>query len=362
MEMFEQETYINSFTHQIMWASAPTEARRGDSLTKKLRDFSVKYVKISDADMTRSKELVRDYIENQVMMHCRQNSSLPILRLEYTGSVYEGLKTEAADEVDVMVVLKTTKQEVMSEDRGIPGYVRLKASASSKLRSYSTPEGYINPERLRNGWFSSLVVKAVNAFNQSLRYSDVHLVVRYHGPAVQIDINSKRTGEKLLSTDLVLCVQLGSDNYFVAKSYTGRRRVPAPELLWRQSFSLKEKALLQHMDRDGGCRHELLRIVKTIVKREPTSLGELESYHLKTAFMHYITETSYNWASQNSLGEYFRGFLGVVQRYLERGHLPHYWLPSINLLEDINPVVVQSMADRIKRILNSETEMNKVLA
>ena len=362
MKMFEEKTYIYSFIHQIMWASAQAEARRGDPLTKKLRDFSVKYVKILDADMTRSKELVRNYIENQVMMHCRQNSALPISRLEYTGSVYEGLKTEAADEVDVMVVLKTIKQEVMIEDTGIPGYVRLKASPSSKLRSYSSPEGYINPERLRNGWFSSLVVKAVNAFHQSSPYSDVHLVVRYHGPAIQIDINRRRTGEKLLSTDLVPSFQLGNDDYFVAKSYTGRKRVPANELLWRQSFSLKEKAILQHMDTDGGCRHELLRIVKTIVKRERTSLGELESYHLKTAFMHYIEENRYNLASQNSLGEHFRGFLGVVQRYLERGHLPHYWLPGVNLLEDINPVVVQKMADRIKRILNSETEMNKVLA
>ena len=360
MKMFEQETYINSLTHQIMSASGQTEARRGDSLTKKLRDFSVKYVKISDADTTRSKELARNYIENQVMMHCRQNSSLPILRLEYTGSVYEGLKTEAADEVDVMVVLKTTNQEVMGEDRGIPGYVRLKASTSSKLRSYSTDEGYIIPERLRNGWFSSLVAKAVNAFNQSSLYSDVDLVVRYHGPAIQIDINRKRTGEKLLSNDLVPCFQLGPESYFVAKSYTGR--VSAAELLWRQSFSLKEKAILQHMDPDGGCRHELLRIVKTIVKRERTSLGELESYHLKTAFMHYIKEKPYNWTSQNSLGEHFLGFLGFVQRYLERGHLPHYWLPGINLLEDINPVVVRQMADRIKRILNSEIEMNRVLA
>ena len=67
----------------------------------------MKYVKISEVDMARSRELVRNYVEGQVMVYCRQNSALPILRLEYTGSVYEGLKTEAADEVDVMVVLKT---------------------------------------------------------------------------------------------------------------------------------------------------------------------------------------------------------------------------------------------------------------
>lgn len=81
----------------------------GDAiLTTKLREFLANHVKISEADMTRSKKLVKDFIENQVMWYCRKKSTLPILRLEYAGSVYERLKTEAADEVDVMVVLKTS--------------------------------------------------------------------------------------------------------------------------------------------------------------------------------------------------------------------------------------------------------------
>jgi len=332
------------------------------TLTKKLRDFSVKYVKISEADMARSRELVRNYVEGQVMVYCRQNSALPILRLEYTGSVYEGLKTEAADEVDVMVVLKTNRQEVTVEDPGIPGYVRIKAATGSKFRTYASPEGYINPERLRNGWFYSLVVQAVNAFNSRSPNSDVHLIVRYHGPAIQLDITRKGTGEVLLSTDLVLCIHTGADDYFVAKSYAGRRRVPHSELLWRQSFSLKEKAMLQHMDTDRGCRHELLRIVKTIVKRERTSLGALETYHLKTAFMFYMREKPNNWSGQSSLGEHFVAFLRKMQTYLERGNLPHHWLPGVNLLEDINPVVIEKMAYRFKSILNSPTEMNKILA
>ena len=349
----------------LAMALSRPEGSRGNPLTKKLRDFSVKYVKISEADMARSRELVRSYIESQVMDYCRKNSlpprGLPILRLEYTGSVYEGLKTEAADEVDVMVVLKTTRQEVTVEHTGIPGYARLKASGSSNIRQYADREGYIIPKRLRDAWFYSLVVQAVDAFNKKPQFCDVYLVARYHGPAVQIDILSKVTNQHLLSTDLVPCFQLESGDYYVAKSYSGDRRSSQADLLWRQSFSLKEKAKLQHMDRDGGCRHELLRIVKTLVKRQPTSLGTLESYHLKTAFMHYMDAKPANWKGLDSLGEHFRGFLQKLQGYLERGFLPHYWLESVNLLEDINKGVVRQMADRMKRILNSEVEMNKVL-
>ena len=338
-------------------AQSQLQARRGNTLTKKLRDFSVKYVKISEADMTRSRELVTSDIENQVIEYCRRNSILPILNLEYTGSVYEGLKTEAADEVDIMVVLKTTMQEVTVEDAEVAGYARLKASTASSLRKYASHEGYIIPERLRNGWFHSLIDQAVRAFQNSSRY----LVTRYHGPAIQIEFKSRSTNQLLLSTDLVPCFQLGSNDYFVAKSYTGQRRVANPELLWRQSFSLREKTKLQHMDRDGGCRHELLRIVKTIVTRERTSLGALESYHLKTTFMHYIDKKPHNWNAQNSLGEHFLGFLAELQGYLERRNLPHYSLRGVNLLEDINPVLTQNMAGRVRRILTSEAVRNEIL-
>ena len=341
---------------------AQAQAKKGDqSLTKKLRDYSVEYVKISEADMTYTRTLVKNYIEDQIMRYCRQNSTIPILRLEYTGSVYERLKTEAADEVDVMVVIKTTTSEVMvvNEQPGVPGYAKLVARPDSVFcKPEYASEGYINPERIRNRWFYSLVVQAVSQSPRSV----VYMVVRAHGPAVQLDIFKTETREKLVSADLVPCFQIGPDSYYVTKPYSGRQHVSNPDLLWRQSFSLKEKGIVEYMDRDFGCRHELLRIVKTIVNKNPSSLGSLESYHLKTAFMHYIKGKRQNWAGPNSLGEHFDGFLLELQRFLENGKLPHYWLPGVNLLEDIKQTVIDKTADRLKRIRNSETEMKKILA
>ena len=331
-----------------------------ETLTRKLRTYSVKNVKITEADMARTKKLIKDCIEDQVMKYCQQNSPLPILKLEYTGSVYEGLKTEAADEADIMVVLKTARQEVAPENTEIPGYARLKARDNSRLRHYASSAGYIFPERLRNGWFNSLVARAVNNFNNT-SISDVHLGVRYHGPATQIDIRKKTTNEILLSTDLVPCFQTGPDDYFVPKSFTFKG-FSHPELLWRQSFSLKEKAILQHMDFDQGCRHELLRVVKTIVnKEERSSLRPLRSYHLKTAFMHYIKENPVNW-DNNSLGRHFYGFLQRLRTSLAEKNLPHYWLPRVNLLEeDLSPVVIHQMENRLENILTSNTKLSQIL-
>jgi len=59
--------------------------------------------------MASTRELVKDVVEGQVMRYCLQNSKLPIRKVEFTGSAYEGLQTDAAEKVSVMVVLKTTK-------------------------------------------------------------------------------------------------------------------------------------------------------------------------------------------------------------------------------------------------------------
>ena len=184
--------------------------------------------------------------------------------------------------------------------------------------------------------------------------------MRYHGPAVQLDIMKRGTYKKLLSVDLVPCFETDCNEYLVPKP-NASLNVRHPELFWRRSFSLREKHMLQCMDRDDhGCRHELLRIVKTLFKRELTSSVPLQSYHLKTAFMHYIRKTGENWNGRNSLGKHFVGFLEELQSHLEVDNLQHFWLPGINLLEDTNPAVVQQMGNRL--ILNSEAEINYILS
>ena len=129
---------------------AEAEAREEDALTltKKLRDFSVKYVKISEEDMTLVRKFVKEYIEDKIIMYCRENSKIQILKLEYTGSFYERLKTEAADEVDIMVVFRTQTAEITAIESDVPGYVLLMAKESSVVRKYAWDNGFISPKRI----------------------------------------------------------------------------------------------------------------------------------------------------------------------------------------------------------------------
>ena len=328
---------------------ALAQARRGDatSLTKKLRDFSAKYVKISDVDKTRTGTLVNDYIENQIIEFCRQKSELQILNLQYTASFYERLKTEAADEVDIMVVLGTPSSEIEVIASEVPGYVRLRAKGNPIFCKYLGYEGYLDPGSFRDRWFRSIVQRAVNNIKPKAPFSDVRLVVRTHGPAVQVDIFRKGSEEKLLSVDLVPCFHV-RDSWYVPRPFKGKRFVFSHKGFWSQSFSLEEKQVLESMDqKDHGCGHELLRIVKTMIKGQVTSLP-LDSYYLKTAFMHYIERHSQDWVSKDALGKHFLGYLGEVLLYLESGNLPRYNLPDVNLLNDFSEVAVKQMANRLK--------------
>jgi len=145
--------------------------------------------------MLRAKKLVKDYVEDEVIPYCKRNSPLPLLRLEYTGSMYEGLKCEVADEADLMVVLDTTDLEVVLEEA--PGYAKIKEDINSTLlRRYVDQWGYIIPARIRLAWFYSLVTKAKNAFEMKLPLSPVCLRVSSHGPAVKFDIILDATGAK----------------------------------------------------------------------------------------------------------------------------------------------------------------------
>ena len=124
---------------------------------------------------------------------------------------------------------------------------------------------------------------------------------------------------------------------------------------------MKEKARLQDMDKeDQGCRHELLRIVKTIMRAE-TNFAKLTSYHLKTVFLHYNSDSRLQW-SPDMLGKRFIEYMEMLYEALAQNWLSHFWLQeSVNLFDDIPWKTLENMANRMRKILDNDKERRKVL-
>ena len=150
--------------------------------------------------------------------------------------------------------------------------------------------------------------------------SNLDFVVRQHGPSVQRISSVKEPGRSFCQLISSLAFKLGPMNI------SCQNAIPGTIASRESHFHLRKNTCWSAWikNNDHGCRHELQRIVKTIVRIERTSLGQLTSYYLKTAIMHYIKEKPSNWNGRNSLGEHFVGFLAALRTFLRKENLPNY--------------------------------------
>ena len=352
-------------------------------LLKSLRKFYSGVVKIPQKETQWARERISKYLE-PILALCRKNNQEMISHYEYTGSFYERLKTEKADEIDIMVALKGKESDFeVSEDT--KGYALLKPMHISRFANPTfTNSEFIMPSKVRQ-WFFGLVQKSVNEFVKSKEKESlpVDLVVTDNGPAITLvltdketpkakDDKVKKTKKKMkLAADLVPAFLLSDDKHYVAKPLPTTDSEEATsfdksERLWRQSFSLKEKELLKNIDKPqssqyGGCRHELVRITKTVRRKDPT-LARLTSYHIKTAFLHYQDniKAEEEWRS-NMLAKRFIDFLQFIMEMVKNESLPNYFIADLNLLQEIGKDTLTNIEGRLTKLVNSFQECNKIL-
>ena len=195
---------------------------------------------------------------------------------------------------------------------------------------------------------------------EQLRHIDDRIKLSYHGPAVQMDVmHWPNTSEKFYSVDMVPMIEIprGNDEseYYVAKPI---KRLTSHQDAWRKSFSLEEKRRLVTADKDNGCRKQVFRVLKVIRNRE-AGLMQLTSYHLKTALLRTMDQQS-KWGT-DFLGQRMMDVIGQLEKDLDNGDMRNYYLPEVNLLQGIGDDAVLNMHNRLKRMMQSEQEMMKLL-
>ena len=255
------------------WRSKP-------EVTAMLQQFHEKYARqpttaIEEAKPTHTK--YTDYLAKEL-------KNLEICsRVEYTGSAYEGVKVSNDIEFDIMVIEKDGNQTINAVQTPIPGYYYLPEGNSSN----------ISPDK-KVADFCGTLQDLINKHPEMSRL----VMLRYHGPAVQMDVYrsevDRMRNNVWYSVDVVLSYAAKQDQQeclLVAKPLKSVEGEPEMKDAWRLSFSLEEKELFDGMDRDNGCRKKVLRILKVLRNRE-AGLKKLTSYHLKTALFYEMKEVS----------------------------------------------------------------------
>lgn len=140
--------------------------------------------------------------------------------------------------------------------------------------------------------------------------------------------------------------------------------IPKPlknvQTTWRRSFSREEKRILKTLDQGNGCRRKVARVIKAMFKGEPT-LRPFTSYYIKTTLL--LTVQSFpdmSWKTSD-VTERVLDVLGAIEFYLKQRYLPHYFIPSINLLVDMKEHVKLNMLKRVRSLRRYEDKFVKAI-
>ena len=175
------------------------------------------------------------------------------------------------------------------------------------------------------------------------------------------------------SVYLVAVCRISHDDCYVAKPYKLLNSEPVVlnsfnNNTWKFSFSLKEKQLFDGMDRDSLCRKPAMRVLKAFLSKN-NELICLTSYHVKTILLHNLEDRdnpfniSKRWWPQNKvLGARVAELHCDLCRALKYKELKHYFVPEENLLSDINPIALDNMANRVKRLCTNKKEIMNILS
>lgn len=313
-------------------------------------------------------------------VHYKQNATS-------VGSYYQGLKVEKADEFDFSIPFHigtkltwvpagkqqhfgfndpsqndeaTTRQDlrVVPASTALqnpgPGYISVTLTdsvhrSSQNLQEFMFQE-YVIPFLVKMK-FRALLFSVLN--NNGRSRDDITMSRKLHGPALTMTTDVKDGRETIpVDIDFAVVIEAGlpftdstgwprpgalwpsRDKVTMIKD-KGINVVAKKNFYWLLSFAELEKTLIWDVDKDSGCRKKVHRIMKTLFHQSKVKdKNKLSSYMLKNAWL-WECEANPNSESwmQNRLSERFIGCIRRLLAFTDKGSLPQYFYPAIDLFK-----------------------------
>ena len=136
--------------------------------------------------------------------------------------------------------------------------------------------------------------------------------------------------------------------HFVPKSQPGDRE----GLTWRISFSKAEVELSKLIPPTA----RMCLIGLKIIAKDYLSVvcRKITSYHLKSLLLHALESTDPQfWLQEANLDIYFNLLFGKLLDAVTDKRCPHFWLPEINLFENLTEPDVRKLTKVLRKVLKS---------
>ncbi|XP_041107983.1 cyclic GMP-AMP synthase [Polyodon spathula] len=323
-------------------------------------------LKISKQSRSKATDKVNDVIDS-IVKHVKTSSEYfqDIAKLP-TGSYYENVKISEPDEFDIMLTIPVHRVQLEQFDSGGAFYsVSFKRNPRSPLEHFLLKDGTLSAHNMLFE-FRKHVKEATKS------QKDVQVERKRKGcPAVTLQV-------KEISVDIVLGLEVHSMSWppmtkdgfnivdwlgtkvkkdfklkpfylvpkYVGKGWDEKEGIYARDV-WRISFSHIEKAILRNHGstktccESGGskcCRKQCLKLLKHLLnelkKKHPKELSKFFSYQAKTVLLHGCVKRPKDsqWELAH-LDDCFQQLLDDFIKHLKTGSLPHFFVPTYNLLE-----------------------------
>ncbi|KAI0215766.1 Cyclic GMP-AMP synthase [Lamellibrachia satsuma] len=276
---------------------------------------------------------IRDITLATLKKDCKKFSHLHWQAIN-SGSYYEGVKIDEADEFDVMFICKVNCKIKPPPAKGqrIPDtYVVLEANKECETQCSE----------------SSLTLDYTPSFDNKGYSIDFVPAIEFNG----FPKESKKTLDMSWIPEKYtdgLCEKI----HVVAKTHSSeQRKMPSRRILWRLSFSAAEKSIIYRADGQFAegqqtCRKDVLRLMKTDLlgfyakPNQQSKPQEFCSYYLKVLMLNLYDKIPSNtqWEKSTMLLPRYVDALRYWQQILHERLLPYYFIRGENLLEQIGLV------------------------
>ncbi|NXA04246.1 MID49 protein, partial [Sapayoa aenigma] len=342
-------------------SSAPLGAPQAKSsplrcltLQEKLLSHYSSHLAVPEIQVSLVPQLARS-ISTQLQNFLRNKCpELPFGRLFLSGALLDGLEVLAADHIQLMlpVVLDTGLWSLIpGEDTVVrnPQYWMIK-----RIDLGYFPRGCSPWDRFIVGRYLSS-----NVLNETLHKM---LVASINWPAIggllgcviHPVVASRELKLEVKHDQVELNITL-----FPVVEMEGKVLLAVPpeglvENLWLESFYRAEVSKVKELDAsDSGARQRCLRILNGVCRSHPTlhKLGGSPVTHL----ILHLSDTGSDWAEE-SLADRFQQVLEELVTHLEKGVLPSYFNPKINLFSKLLEEEIDEMGFVLFRAM-SEPEL-----
>ena len=275
------------------------------------------------------------------------------------GSCYHGTKIANAIEYDVYVIMDGTDLVAFTTpDSKCHAALKPKRGQGSKFTELME-DGYVHVlgERWANKFHQ--ILATLRSQHRELEVPNVTFIKL--GPVVQMDVYKDNLWFKV---DLIPTFQLSSNVRYGAKPYRSEASLPLYAHLWYRCFPEEELDVFAKMDQDGGCRKDVFKVLKLILREHlvEETMPFVTSFHFKTLLLLRLAHNPDESWNADQLSKRVLDLLVAMERAIERGWLDHYFIWGVNLFRGIGRDDLDYWYSKLRRLTASDKYLLNVIS